>query len=87
MSIDHLKKDEHGDVITFPVRGFTTATAEGMAILFGIDYAETPLELETGGKSILFVLTPQQALSIAQALTTAANKILHDSEACPGPLN
>jgi len=53
-----------------------TAPVAGIGVALGIQYAETPEELETGGRLIQFVLTPRQCQQIAEALTTKASRLL-----------
>jgi hypothetical protein len=74
-----------GMIVTRPVLGWTTAPAAGTAVIARIQYAERPEELQTGGKAIQFVLTPQQALELAEILTTQAQRIL--GQRPPGKTN
>jgi hypothetical protein len=71
-----LRTNKDGQIATCPVLGWTTGTVGGVAILLAIDYAETPEQIQTGGKSVQLVLTPQQSLELAEKLTTLANKTL-----------
>jgi hypothetical protein len=63
-------------VITRPVLGWTTAAVAGSSVILQMQYAETPEELKTGGRSIQFVLTPPQSLELAETLTKQAKRIL-----------
>ena len=76
MSSQQLETDERGNVILKPVKGWTTRSLAGMAILLAIDYAENPAEIESGGKSIQLALTVPQCIELAQALSRGANAIL-----------
>ena len=73
---NQLRKDKDGKIASSPVIGWTTGTLAGLGILLAIDYADSPEELQTGGKSVQLALMPQQALELAQKLTTLANKVL-----------
>ena len=68
--------DEDGMIVTRPLLGFTIVTVAGMSILTRLDYAEKPADIETGDKSVQLILTPQQALEVADALTRHARNIL-----------
>jgi hypothetical protein len=73
--------DADGNIKTCPVLGWTTVQAMGMAVLARIEYAETPEQLKTGATQALqIVLTPQQALEIAETLTRQAMNILQGRE-------
>jgi hypothetical protein len=71
-----LETDANGMVITRPVLGWTTVTVAESSVILQMQYAETPQELKTGGRSIQFVLTPPQCLELAETLTKQANRIL-----------
>jgi hypothetical protein len=72
-----FETDEHGNVILKPVTGYTTSPVAGVAVALAILYVETPEELERDdSKQIQFVLTPQQALAIAEALTRQAKRLM-----------
>jgi hypothetical protein len=71
-----LETDAAGMVITRPVLGWTTAAVAGSSVILQMQYAETPEELKTGGRSIQFVLTPPQSLELAETLTKQAKRIL-----------
>jgi hypothetical protein len=76
---NQLKTDENGNIVTSPVLGWTTGTLAEMNVLLAIDYAEKPEDIQTGGKSVQLVLTPQQSLELAAKLTTLAQQILKPS--------
>ena len=61
------------------------APVANSAILARLEYAETPDQLRTGGKNLQLVMTPPQALEIAEILTKQANRIL--AQAVPGNKN
>jgi hypothetical protein len=71
-----FETDRDGNIITKPVIGWTTATLADISVLLVIQYIETPQEIETGGKSIQFVMMPQQCLELAEKLTTLAKRVL-----------
>lgn len=71
-----LELDKEGNIVTRPVLGWTTAPVAGMAVLMKLDYAERPEDIKTGGKSLQAILTPHQALELAETLTKQARRIL-----------
>lgn len=76
MSDQPFDLDADGMVITRPVLGWTIAPVAGMAVLARLNYSETPADIGTGGKALQIVLTPQQALELADLLTKQAKHIL-----------
>ena len=68
--------DKNGMVITRPLLGWTMAPIEGMFLLARLNYAETPADIGNDGKAIQLILTPQQALELADVLTKQAKHIL-----------
>jgi hypothetical protein len=76
MGIEELETDAAGNLLTRPILGCIVAPIGGMAILLKLQYAERPEELKTGGRSLQFVMTPQQGLEIAETLTKQARRIL-----------
>jgi hypothetical protein len=68
--------DAIGQVILRPMTGYTVAPVAESAILARIEYVETQEQLKTGGKAIQLVMTPPQALALAEVLTRQANRIL-----------
>jgi hypothetical protein len=76
MSSEELELDEHGNIKTMPVTGWTTAVLAEIAVLLKIQYVERPQEIETGGKSLQLVLMPQQCLELAAQLTKFARLVL-----------
>lgn len=73
-----LETDKDGNVITKPVIGWTIRSVAGVAVLLAIEYADTPLDIEMGGKSLPLVLTPPQCLELSQALAKASTQLLAD---------
>jgi hypothetical protein len=71
-----LELGSDGNVILNPVIGWTTSTAANIGIVLAMKYISNPEEFETGGKSVQFVLTPQQSLELAEKLTELSNKVL-----------
>ena len=78
-----LELDAAGMVVTRPVLGWTTAPVAEMAVILQIQYSERPADMSNGGKSIQFVLTPQQCLELAEILTTQANRVLASKASGP----
>ncbi|TDX64020.1 hypothetical protein EDE12_106166 [Methylosinus sp. sav-2] len=79
-ALDALELNEDGSVKTRPVLGWTITPVAGMSVLLRILYAETPAELKTGGQNLQVILTPAQALDLAQSLAKPAMHILSASE-------
>jgi hypothetical protein len=72
-----LEKDRHGNLVVRPVTGWTIGTAFEMGVLVAIQYVENPEQLKTGnGRSIQLVLTPNQAVELAEVLKRKAAIIL-----------
>jgi hypothetical protein len=83
-----LEKDNDGNVITKPVTGWTTGTLAGIAVLLALEYADSPLELETGhSKSIQLALSAQQSLELAERLTKLGKSLLEDQSHSEKPAN
>ena len=78
-----LESDEHGNIVTRPVLGWTTIPVAGMSVILRLNYAETPEDIDKGGLHIQVLLTPHQALELAEILTIQGQRIL-DSPAPPG---
>ena len=76
-----LETDANGLVVTRPVLGWTTATVAETAVILQIQYSERPADMNTGGKSLQFVLTPPQCLELAEVLTQKAKRILDQKPA------
>lgn len=79
----NLQTDAQGNIITKPVIGWTTGILAKISVLLAIQYIETPAEFETGGKTLQFVLMPQQCLELAEKLTTLAQHVLQDDSGTP----
>lgn len=71
-----LDFDSSGNIVTCPVLGWTTAPVAGMAVLLRLEFARNEEQLRTGGEALQAILTPQQALELAETLTTQARRIL-----------
>jgi hypothetical protein len=71
-----LEINHDGTVVTRPVLGWTTVTVAETAVLLSLQYAEKPEDIRTGGKSLQVVMTPQNALELAESLTKQARRIL-----------
>jgi hypothetical protein len=77
-----LDLDESGNIIMFPVSGWTTVSAMDSAVILALTYLRSPEELQTNSQSqIQFVMTPPQCLEIAEALRRAGEKLM---SATPG---
>lgn len=70
-----LEIDEQGNIVTRPVLGWITVPVAGMSVLLRLNYAETPEELGMGGRHLQVILTPQQALELAEILTIQGQHI------------
>lgn len=74
-----LETDQNGNIVTKPVTGWITGTVADIDVILAIQYAQSPLELQTGrNKSIQFVLKPQQCLELSEKLKTLANRLLEN---------
>lgn len=75
-----------GNIITHPFTGYTVAPVADTAILARLEYVENEDQLRTGGgKAVQLILTPPQALELADALAKNANRIL--GQRTSGPKN
>jgi hypothetical protein len=59
-----------------PIIGWEIGSVAGISLFLAIQYAESPQEFQTGGKSVRFVLTPEQALLLAEKLQKAGKSLL-----------
>jgi len=82
-----LETNAEGNVAMNPMTGWELRDLAGVAVLLVVQYAETPAEIETGGKLPQFQVSviPRVALEIGQGLTNLANRLLSQRPA--GPLN
>lgn len=71
-----LELDAQGLIVTRPVLGWTTVPVAGMSVLLRIHYAEKPEELGTEGHGLQVVMTPPQALELAESLASQARRFL-----------
>jgi hypothetical protein len=78
-----LEFDAEGSLVLRPIMGCTTAPLAETSVFLRIQYAETAEELNTGGRSIQFVLTAQAALELAEMLTKQARHLLAPSPKRP----
>ena len=76
MAETQFELDESGMIVTRPLLGWTIAPVAGVSVLARLDYAEKPEYILTGGKSVQLILTPQQAIALADVLTRHAKHIL-----------
>jgi hypothetical protein len=70
------KKDARGNISVNPLVGFSTMIAAETAIGVKLDYLVDGDKFEKPSGGLQLVLTPSQAEELAQALLTAANKVL-----------
>jgi hypothetical protein len=64
-----LEVDENGMVIGRPVLGWTAApVVSETSVILRLWFAETPAEVQTGGRSVQVALTAPQALELAELL-------------------
>ena len=83
-----LKTNDSGNIITKPVTGYVIAPVAEIAVLLAIQYADNPQDIDKEEKpQIQFVLTPQQCLEIAAAMTRRARILLGDQAASGEVLN
>jgi len=69
-----------GNIITCPLTGWVVAPVMNSAILARLQYAETEDQLKTGEyKALQLIVTPQQALELAEILTKQAKQIFGQS--------
>lgn len=71
-----FETDSDGALVTRPVLGWATVPVAGIAVVLQIQYSEKPDDIDKGGQSLQFVLTPPQCLELAEILTTQAKRIL-----------
>lgn len=74
---DDWKKDGKGDISVHPLMGFATAVFAQSSIGVKLDFPLEGDRIETPSGNLQLVLTPHQAIEIAQALQRAANTILN----------
>jgi hypothetical protein len=74
-----FEKDGEGMVILKPVLQYAVGHAAEIAVLLQIQYSDSPADVESGGKPIQFVLTPQTSIYLAQALLRQAQGLLQDT--------
>jgi hypothetical protein len=87
MSVSHnFDTYPNGNIITRPFTGYTIVPVADTAILARLEYAENDDQLRAGtGKAVQLILTPPQALDLADVLTRHANRILGQN--ISGPKN
>lgn len=71
-----LKLDKDGNIIASRVLGYTIGPTGGISVILAIQHAANPQEQKTGGQTFQALLTPGQALEIAQTLKSHAERIL-----------
>lgn len=76
---EELELDENGGVVVRPVIGWTTSTVAGMNVFLRIRFAETPAEVETGGRQLQVILTPRQARDLAAELERQGARIMDNA--------
>jgi len=68
--------DASSNIKLKPIIGWEIGVVAGISLLLAIQYAESPQDFQTGGKSVRFVLTPEQALLLAEKLQKAGKSLL-----------
>ncbi|MGA3212692.1 MAG: hypothetical protein ABSD20_15405 [Terriglobales bacterium] len=68
-SRNDLKRDGSGNIMTRPVMGWEIGPLAETALLLIVRHAGSAEEFEAGGETTQLLLTPQQALLLAEALT------------------
>lgn len=76
MSMDEWKKDASGNFIVNPLVGYSTMIAATTAIAVKLDYLIDGDQFETPSGNLQLILTPPQAQQLAQALLSAADRVL-----------
>ena len=72
-----FRTDENGNVILKPMTGWEIRHVAGMLMILGIEYSDSPEELEKGlSQTLPLVLQPTLALKFAEALKKEASKLL-----------
>jgi hypothetical protein len=75
--VEHpFETDAAGMIVTRPILGWATCPVQGMAVILLLRYSENPQDIDSGGRSLQTVLTPQQCLDLSNELTTQARRIL-----------
>nr|WP_314074442.1 hypothetical protein [uncultured Roseococcus sp.] len=73
--MDDWEKRPDGQIALQPITGFSTAVAGGMAIMLRIESVPDKEALRDGRRTATqLVLTPAQAVELAQVLTQAATR-------------
>jgi hypothetical protein len=75
LELEQLETNAEGMVVTRPLLGWVTAPAMGMSVILRLNYAERPADIRTGGQWLQTVMTPQQALDLAEILTKQARRV------------
>ena len=74
--LNDLQKDANGNIITNPLTGWTTVMVGGSSLLVAIQYVDHPEQFANGGyHQVQIVMTPEQALLIADQLRDFATRI------------
>jgi hypothetical protein len=73
-----FETDEHGNIKTQPVMGWTTSTLANMFVLLAMQYLDRSdgIGIE---KSVQLLLTPPQCLELAETLKRQAGRTLDPS--------
>jgi hypothetical protein len=72
-------KNERGEIILQPIKGFSTIPTAGMNVLLQIRYADGPDAIETGPiRRVQILLTLQGCLDLADSLRIQVARILGD---------
>ena len=81
MSLGVLETDEHGNVVAKPVSGWCVTTVQGVTVLVGFEYVDSPsgLDTENRKRTIQLELKPEQSSQLATALTEVMSHLLPKS--------
>jgi hypothetical protein len=72
-----FKTDDNGNVILKPMTGWEMRHVAGMLMILGIEYSDSPEELEKGlSRTLPLILQPALALDFAEALKREASNLL-----------
>jgi hypothetical protein len=74
----------NGKVIVNPVTGWSVASVDAMAVLCRVEYLAHEVEPAAAEHSnVQLLLTPEQAIELADVLVAQANRVLDQATAAP----
>lgn len=68
--------DEKGNIVVKPLMGWDIAPAMDMAVIARLIYADKPADVGREGQTLQLILTPPQALELAEVLQRAAHRLM-----------